>query len=357
MLWNFISSFLLLQNECFRKYLADANVANDLALKGDRKELERHCVNQVERVMELWNNSDAFRNEYVRCNVRSTVRRLQTLDGRSIGPDEEPPVTPLAGGESVVKDNAVSLTLTMQVEKPVAPVEVEQKDDKSTAKLGGQKNQTAKSKMPVKPALLGHGLETVSGGDDTEEARKPEHKCSKEEDELARQAEELRKEKEAAKLKEQQILDEKAKAKEAMERKKRIAEKARARAALRAQKEAEEKEREREKRARKKEKRNSVVENINGTSKGESTANPETTTEIKVPEMREKPTATKRPARASQFANQSKAKSIPLPHRNRGKRRTQRWMWTLLIALLVCVLFLMGNGNFFSSSWLQRFVY
>jgi len=52
----------------------------------------------------------------------------------------------------------------------------------------------------------------------------------------------LRKEKEAAMLKEQRRLEENAKAKEAMERKKRMADRAQARAALREQREAEQKE-------------------------------------------------------------------------------------------------------------------
>lgn len=44
--------------------------------------------------MELWNGNDEFRSEYVRLNTRSTLRRFGTLDGRSLGPDEKPPILP-----------------------------------------------------------------------------------------------------------------------------------------------------------------------------------------------------------------------------------------------------------------------
>ena len=41
--------------------------------------------------MELWNNNEEFRKEYIKYNMKSTLRRFRTLDGRSLGPDEEPP--------------------------------------------------------------------------------------------------------------------------------------------------------------------------------------------------------------------------------------------------------------------------
>merc|ERR1712183_215757 len=211
--------------------------------------------------MELWNKNDEFRKEYIRCNTRSTLRRLRTLDGRSLGPNEEPPLIPTVAYSRATKDNSVSLLSAVEQEKPVkqekqvVQVETEKVKEKSIVKTAEQKNQTTKSKMPVKPDLLGNGLATVSGRDEIEEAKEEESKLTKEEEELARKAEELRREKEAAKLKEQRKLEEKAKAIEALERKKRNAEKAQARAMLRAQKEAEQKEKKKEKKARKKEKK------------------------------------------------------------------------------------------------------
>ncbi|GLT61143.1 hypothetical protein SLA2020_338680 [Shorea laevis] len=290
----------------FRKYKDDVNAATDFASKGNREELKRLCVNQVGKVMELWNKDDEFRKEYIRCNTRSTLRRLRTLDGRSLGPDEEPPLIPYFVNERVAK-NSVSLQ------------------------------------------------------DEIEEAREEEErKRTKEEAELARKAEELRREEEAAKLREQQLLEEKVKAKEALERKKRNAEKAQARASLKAQKEAEQKEKEREKKARKKEKRKvATVEATDGANEGESAPSPETPTETpKESETGEKSLpVTKRSQRPSQFIKQqTKAKAIPPPLRNRSKRRMQPWMWVLLTALVVFALFLVGNSSFsFDFGLLQWF--
>lgn len=342
--------------------------------------------------MELWNKDDEFRKEYIRCNTRSTLRRLRTLDGRSLGPDEEPPLIPYFVNERVVAKNSVSLQSAAEPEKQNVQAEAEKVKEKSIAKAVEKKNETTKSKKPVKPAPLGNGLATISGRDEIEEAREEEErKRTKEEAELARKAEELRKEEEAAKLREQQLLEEKVKAKEALERKKRNAEKAQARASLKAQKEAEQKEKvnstnvpnsinyhslllclsvstqygmwsmqEREKKARKKDqKKVATVEATDGANEGESAPSSETPTETpKESETGEKSLpVTKRSQRTSQFnKQQSKAKAIPPPLRNRSKRRMQPWMWVLLTALVVFALFLVGNSSFsFDFGLLQWF--
>ncbi|XP_075651152.1 uncharacterized protein LOC142621698 [Castanea sativa] len=359
------------KNKYFYSYRDDNNLAANLVTKGEKEELQRLCVNQVEKIMELWNKNDEFRKQYIRCNTRSTLRRLRTLDGRSLGPNEEPPLIPTVSYERatkdnsrVTKDNSVSLLSAVEQEKPVeqekqvVQVESEKVKEKSIEKTIEQKNQTTKSKKPVKPDLLGNGLATVSGRDEIEEAREEESKLTKEEEELARKVEELRREEEAAKLKEQRKLEEKNKAKEALERKKRNAEKAQARAMLRAQKEAEQKEKEREKKARKKEKKKaSGEEATDGADELEIAQSLETPTETtKESETREKPmTVTKRSQKPSQFTKPAKAKSIPPPLRNRGKRRMQTWMWVLVAAMVVFALFLVGNSSFSFNFGLQRF--
>lgn len=191
--------------------------------------------------MELWNENDEFRKEYIRCNTRSTLRRLRTLDGRSLGPDEEPPLIPNVVKERVAMGNTLSLP-SLQPEKHIVQVETVEVKGKVVPDAVEQKKQTTKSKKPVKLSPLGNGLATVSGRDEIEEVREEEPKLTKQEEELARKREELRREEEATKSREQQLLEEKVKAKEALERKKRNAEKAHAKAMLRAQKEAEEKE-------------------------------------------------------------------------------------------------------------------
>lgn len=198
--------------------------------------------------MELWNRDDDFRKDYIRNNTRSTLWRLGTFDGRSLGPDEEPPVVPdFAVNSRATKQNSVPLTKIPEQEKQEVPEKVEKLDDKSGAKVVERENQIVKTtKKPAKPAMSsGTSPVTNSEKDERKEKEKEEEEepiRSKEEEELARKAEELRKVEEAAQLKQQRNLEEKAKAKEAMERKKRITEKAQARAAIRAQKEAEQKE-------------------------------------------------------------------------------------------------------------------
>ncbi|KAG6744786.1 hypothetical protein POTOM_051425 [Populus tomentosa] len=237
-------------------------------------------------------------------------------------------------------------------------------------KFGDQKNQTAKTKGQAKPAALENGSLTVGGRCWIEEARQDENKRIKAEEEvarkarqdenkrikveekLARKAEELREEKEAAMLKEQRRLEENAKAKEAMERKKRMADRAQARAALRAQREAEQKEKEREKKARKKERKKAAVEDTKDIDEIESSPSSETPIEMEESERTEKP-VTKRSQKPSEFAKQTKYKSMPLPLRNRGKRKRQTWMWALLSLLVVIALFFVGNSGFFHDV-LQR---
>ncbi|KAH7566964.1 hypothetical protein JRO89_XS07G0001300 [Xanthoceras sorbifolium] len=340
------------KNKYFWNYKDDVKAANDLLFKGDKEALLNLCDNQVERVLEMWNDNDEFRKEYVRSNINSTVRRLKTLDGRSLGPNEEPPVIRSVVINRVARDNSAPQISTVKEEKPeqVVPVKTEkenksvlvktEKENKSMTKVGVQKDQAAKSQWPAKPAIVENGSATVSGRIEIEEPREEEPKRTKEEEELARKTEELKKKEEAAKLKEQRRLEEKVKAKEALERKKRIAEKAQARAALRAQKEAEQKEKD-----------------TSVTNEEDSAPITETPTETPtISDVKDKSTTvTKKPKKQSQFTKQTKLKSVPLPLRNRGKRRMQSWMWVLIAALVVFALFLLGNSGFPFKSCLQWF--
>lgn len=358
------------KNKYFRMYKDDMKKAEDLAFAGDKEELQRLCVGQVETMMELWNNNDDFRNEYIRCNTMSTLRRLRTLDGRSLGPDEEPPVlrnfldekvdNTLAASPKIASILPVTTSEQGRSTEPQGPVKVEvkplvnleQKNPKASVKsvVNVEKDPAAKSKKVSKPTALETGSVTISGREEVD----VEDKKRREEEELARKAEELRKEEAAAKLKEQRRLEEKAKAKEAEERKKRNAEKAQAKAELRAKKEAELKEKEREKRARKKERKVAAAALTEGTNdgiEGESTPSlentqPETTTTNgqEQPETKDKAgVVTKRKAQ-----KQTKVKALPLPPplRNRGRRRMQPWMWVLLAALIIVALFLVGNSGY-----------
>lgn len=191
--------------------------------------------------MELWNTNAEFREEYIKSNMRSTVRRLKTLDGRSLGPNEEPHVLNLIVKEGSARDNSLStVSTTEESGKPISAYDAS--DNKPETKVAEEKNQMTKKK-PVTVVGLVTAPRNISRENEVEEPPRPEEiKRTREEEELAAKVEELRKEEEAMKLKEQRKLEERAKAKEALERKKRNAEKAQARAVIKARKEAEERE-------------------------------------------------------------------------------------------------------------------
>lgn len=341
------------KNKHFRSYKDDARAANDFAAVGDMGSLERHCVDQVGKFMELWNKNDEFRKEYIKCNTRSTLRRLRTLDGRALGPDEEPPSFGNVSDDRVTmsaKVNSVPAVATVERDLPVATEHV---DAIPLKKVVEQKNKPVSAKKMVEVASKNSSAE-ASGRTETEED-KEERKPTKEEEELARKAEQQKKEEEEARLREQRREEEKAKAQEALERKKRMAEKAKARAEFRARKEAEEKEKERERRSKKKEKQRGFTSEP---AESEPAVRVESSSETtREPEVTEKPvTVAKKPQKPSPYAKQIKStKSIPPPLRNRGKRRMQQWMWALATVVAILALFFLGNSNFLRNNSLLGF--
>ncbi|KAA3452932.1 proton pump-interactor 1-like [Gossypium australe] len=320
----------------FWQYKDDLNKANELASKGDKVALQNFCINQsmvqVEKFMDLWNNNDEFRKEYVRCNERSTLWRLRTLDGRALGPGEVPPVIPRAlNGRAVVDHTMPRLTLEDRTEGLVAA----EKAEKVLAEKVVEQKKFMESAPPESVST------TASNGDKIKEAEEEKPKRTKEEEESDRKAEELRKEEEAAKLKEQRRLEEITKAKEALERKRRKAEKDEAREANRAAKEAEKKEKKREKRAKKKENQkavatagDTVIEDEAPSARSTSETLAETSKEIV---NKEKPIAatTERPQKASKLVKQTKVSSIPPPIRNRGKQKRLPWMREIISNYLI----------------------
>ncbi|XP_040966952.1 proton pump-interactor BIP131-like [Gossypium hirsutum] len=206
------------KNQHFRQYRDDFIKANELGWKGDKVALQNFCINQVEKFMDLWNNNDEFRKEYVRCNERSTLWRLRTLDGRALGPGEVPPVIHRAvNGRALVDHTMSGLTLEDRTQELVAVAKAE----KVLAEKVVEQKKFMKSAPPESVST------TASNGDKIEEAEEEKPERTKEADESDRKAEELRKEEEAAKLKEQRQLEEIAKAEEAQERKRQKAEKKR----------------------------------------------------------------------------------------------------------------------------------
>ncbi|GAA0141704.1 hypothetical protein LIER_02787 [Lithospermum erythrorhizon] len=354
------------KNEHFRKYKSDVSAASDYALSRNEIALNRLCVGQMEMMMELWNNNEEFRKEYIRCNLRSTVRRLGTVDGRSLGPDEEPPVLPSYAIVRVDrstsnpdnKSSSVETVLEKKIEPKIATVV--EADRKPVTEITRLVKQTAKMIEPER-SRLANGLASSSGADGSTSINGQNLKAIEEQDSV-RKEEDSRKEVETAKLKEQdrldeiakakealdrKKLDEIAKAKEALERKKRLAEKAQVRAELRAQKEAEQREKEREKKLRKKERRK-----VGGAGEAPESNNHgdiEQSTEAGTETVTGPAEVARRPQKPSHFVKQSKSKPIPPPLRNRNRKKLQQWLWVIVTSLLVIALFLLGNIGIFSK--------
>ena len=90
--------------------------------------------------MDLWNNNNEFRKEYIRCNVRRILKRLRTLDGYPLGPNEESPVIPQVLNERVAKDlTVVGLTSEERTQEKVLFAKAEKANCKPVAKAMKQK--------------------------------------------------------------------------------------------------------------------------------------------------------------------------------------------------------------------------
>ena len=233
----------------------EIQAAKDMASQPkSRQAVEELCNGQVERIMELWNSNKEFRKNYVKDNERSTIRRLETLDGRALGPGEKAP------------------TLSSFV-PPVASQVAEQKSSPSVTESGRQSGNTGgeateeagvkKVKAPVKKgseAVVATSTEkTVS----KEERRKETSAVPEVAEPVVVEKSQEEIEREAAELKEKRRAAEMAKAKEAEERKRRLAERSQLKAQAWAQREAERKEKEKEKKSRKKSATVNSVEAVN----------------------------------------------------------------------------------------------
>ncbi|CAD5178975.1 unnamed protein product [Musa acuminata subsp. malaccensis] len=353
--WRELKNMLIEKNKHFSMYKNDQKSAENYLSSRDFEGLLRHCSKQVEKVMELWNNDEEFRLQYVKSNMNSTLRRLNTSDGRSLGPDEDPPVIHSNQGKGLGLHHPQA-----NVGVSVKPVALEakletSKEDSFPALPAATKNQPVKPKKPAKP-MLDETKETSTARVLVREVEnsakvisviKEEEERIKNLQESSKKEEELRKEKATAELKEQCRLEQRAKAKEAEERKKRQAEKAQARAEYQAQKEAELREK---KKAKKQKKKGMTAEDTTGGAED----GPAPSTDTIMPKAARETdvtvtTAPKRPSRAAITTKQYKMQPVPLPLRKRGRRKMATWMWVVLTVIVVLLLFLAGNYISFSS--------
>jgi uncharacterized coiled-coil DUF342 family protein len=216
-------------NSCFQQYMRTVNKAKELVSNAGVVAAKEFAEMEVDAFMSKWSNTKAFRDDYEKRILGSLDGRQFSRDGRMRNPDEKPLVPPVAlpvrsEPEAVAKP------------KPKEPVKDEaskpQQNIDLSQKVGKEKNNDKQQK------------EESSKGKDEGKYDDEIFVVVKEEKVVPKVDE--------AKLKEAKREEEIAKAKQALERKKKLAEKAAAKAALKAQKEAEKKLKNIEKKAKKK---------------------------------------------------------------------------------------------------------
>ncbi|GFZ12549.1 proton pump interactor 1 [Actinidia rufa] len=215
-------------NTCYYQNRTFLNKVKDLAAKKDIEAVKEIGTVEVEKFMSLWNNSKAFRDDYDRRILLSLDMRLLSKDGRMRNPDEKSLVLP----DAPVSTETEAVTKT-NIKRPKDD-SISSPGDSTSAIEKVQKEAKNKPQKEAKNKLTGSGttLEPIESEEKgvisgSEKLQKDSQSKPKEVDE--------------AKLKEMRREEEIAKAKQALERKKKLAEKAAAKAAIKAQKEAEKK--------------------------------------------------------------------------------------------------------------------
>ncbi|KAI7737024.1 hypothetical protein M8C21_007524, partial [Ambrosia artemisiifolia] len=215
-------------NTCFYQNRSLLNDARRLAASKDVNALIELSTSEVDKFMSEWNSSKAFREDYEKRILQSLDMRQLSKDGRMRNPEEKPLVAQQSPAPVPVETEVVAKPKVKQPKEdpappppPVASVEKE-KDSKKPKEGKKSKNE----KLVVE--------------EEEEEVYGLEKKPAKTEvvDEV--------------KLKEMKREEEIAKAKQALERKKKLAEKAAIKAKKKAEKEAEKKLKDREKKEKKK---------------------------------------------------------------------------------------------------------
>lgn len=285
--------------------------ARELAASKDVEGLRDLANTEVDTFISLWSSTKAFRDDYERRILPSLDMRQLSRDGRMRNPDEKPLVVreppPPAPTEMVAK-----------------PLPKQVKEDSTS--INQKEKSTKQQKEPSKEVPIPERIVEVSSVKD-DEFEKPEK------DPLPVKAKV-----DEAKLKELKREEEIAKAKQAQERKKKLAEKAAAKAAIKTQKEAEKKQKDREKKAKKKATASVSVATEEPTEAtadmvSETGTADEAVQAVAAPKTKErKEKATVRP--------RGKAKgpdSLPKIILKR-KKATNYWTWAAAIAAMLAVL-------------------
>ncbi|XP_031121279.1 proton pump-interactor 1-like [Ipomoea triloba] len=211
--------------------------ARQLADKKDVAALRELSETEVDKFVAQWSSNKSFRDDYEKRILQSLDMRQLSKDGRMRNPDEKPLVLPET--PNVPAPEVVVKTTQKALKEDSAPPP---QPDASLASKA-QKDKNSKQQKDGKKKLSKSSLE-VNDLDDDEEIPGVTN--------LPKDSTPKRVVVDEETLKQMRREEEIAKNKQAIERKKKLAEKAAVKAALKAQKEAEKKLKDRERKAKKK---------------------------------------------------------------------------------------------------------
>ncbi|XP_073110718.1 proton pump-interactor 1-like [Elaeis guineensis] len=300
-------------NACCFQNRSLLNSARDLAAKKDIAALQQLAHAEIEKFMSQWSSDKAFRLDYEKRILPFLDIRQLSMDGRMRNPDEKPIVS--KAPPSTVPETLPAKMNVKRVEEDLNPAPLHDTDaSHEVHDDGNTKSIEVASEGKMSSPMDSENIPA------TEKSQKESSKV-----------EEI----DNVKLKETKRDEEIAKAKLALERKKKLADKAAAKAAIRSQKEAEKKFKEKEKRARKK--------------AGTTAPAEQTEMDVKVVEPEETNVNVDAPVSAI-----SKEKGKPR-HRNRSKGQTplsrvvikrkksySYWLWAAPVVMVALVLVLLG---------------
>ncbi|XP_038689114.1 proton pump-interactor 1-like [Tripterygium wilfordii] len=304
-------------NACFFQSRGLLNKARDLAAKKDIEALEELSRTELDKFISLWSNNKTIREDYEKRILTSLDQRQLSRDGRMRNPDEKPlvqvqEVPVLSDVEAVAKTN---------VKRP----KEESKANPQKDTLPAQKAKASAKVTDPNPTSEGSDIADIENNS----YEIPPKGSTSKEDVV-----------DPAKLKELKREEEMVKAKQAMERKKKLAEKAAVKAAIRAQKEAEKKLKKEEKKLKKKsggsalateteESAEAVVESV----EMEKDADEEAPVTAKGKVVRENAVRLRRRPRGQDSVSKAILKR---------KKFTNYWLWAAPVAVIVLLLLVLG---------------
>ncbi|XP_056167660.1 proton pump-interactor 1-like [Syzygium oleosum] len=318
-------------NACFYRNRTLLNQVKELAARRDVNAIEEISHSEVENFFALWNGPRSFREDYENRITSSLDFRQMSRDGRTKSPDEKRVGTV---GDSV--------SLETETVVKASAKKAAKEDPKSMAQLN-----TAPAQKVQKETVTKVQKEIVTKLKDIETTPEHHELAEKENADVQKPAKATPPavEVDPVKMKEMKREEEIAKAKQAMERKKKLAEKNAAKAAIKAQKEAEKKLKEREKKARKK-------AAVSGPATDSDEAVPEESVEIEKADSG---------VEAVFPAKEKSIKENPVRHRTRPKgaeslpkailkrkKSSNYWVYVAPVALAVVLLLVLGGYYYYT---------